>query len=515
MLRTRLHISNRLPYRRLGRALKQHEVGELQLAFSERACLVDGERAHACQSLDGFPALEQDASPRGVGNRAQQRGGRANHQRTGRGDHQQRHRAVKSVGEAPAYQRQPQRDRRCAANHRQRVPLLEPLQPALRARLLLLCLLHQLQNALQQRVGCRGAHFDLQHAAAVHRAREHHVAHAFVNGHALACNRRLVDMRFAVPHHPVSGDALAGAGHHAVADLQLFHGYGLGSCGRDSRGGIGLERHQRAHGVATARQGVVLQRVGQREQEQQRRAFGRLADTRRADRRRNHQEVHIEPPLLERLVAVQHAEVAAREVGDGVGEVCQRRLLAPTQQPTCDYHQQRQRGQNRLPERATAPARDRSLQRFDPSQDAVGRLGGRVFLLDGQRLAVEVGAVGDAVHLPAFAVLGDAGARGAHARFGIAQATIGHAHAQLAQERLDGLTRRLRAEAFRVVLHLHSVVAIAVAHAPQPPIRQRDLRHLVGARVGFGEALADIAHDAHHALSLPLRCAARQSGHSP
>ncbi len=262
MLRTRLHIGNRLPRLWLGRACHQHEVGERQFALGERACLVDSERADARQAFNRLAAFEQDAPPRGVGDCAQQRCGRANDQRAGRGDHQQRHGAVESVGETPADERQPQRDRRRAADYRQRVPLLEPLQPALRARFLLLRLLHQLQDALQQRLGCGGAHFDLQRAVAVHCARKHGVADGLVDGHALARNRRLVNMRLAHYDHAVGRDALTGAGQHAVADLHLFHRYGLGSCGGDSRGGVGLERHQGAHSVAAAGERVTLQRVG-------------------------------------------------------------------------------------------------------------------------------------------------------------------------------------------------------------------------------------------------------------
>jgi hypothetical protein len=89
----------------------------------------------------------------------------------------------------------------------------------LRARFLLLRLLYQLHNALQQGVGRGSAYLNLQRAVAVHCAREHGVAYAFVNGHALACDGRLINMRFAVQHDAIGRDALARAGQHAVADL--------------------------------------------------------------------------------------------------------------------------------------------------------------------------------------------------------------------------------------------------------------------------------------------------------
>ena len=59
----------------------------------------------------------------------------------------------------------------------------------------------------------------------------------------------------------------------------------------------GLRRREiaeRLDGVSRPAQRVVLERVGEREEEQQERAFDPLAQHRRADRREQHQQVDVE-----------------------------------------------------------------------------------------------------------------------------------------------------------------------------------------------------------------------------
>ena len=72
-----------------------------------------------------------------------------------------------------------------------------------------------------------------------------------------------------------------------------------------------IELEQAADRLTAAPDGVILQHIAQREQEQQQRAFAPLIDDCRTERRQHHQQINVEPALAQIAERLLKSECAA------------------------------------------------------------------------------------------------------------------------------------------------------------------------------------------------------------
>ena len=80
------------------------------------------------------------------------------------------------------------------------------------------CVLNQLDDAREVRVGPHARGAKRKRAGAIDRGSAHRVAHALLHRNGLAGQRGLVNRRRALYHHAVHRNGLAGAHHDDVAD---------------------------------------------------------------------------------------------------------------------------------------------------------------------------------------------------------------------------------------------------------------------------------------------------------
>jgi hypothetical protein len=174
------------------------DIGDLGLAFGQRAGLVEGNRVDGAQSLQHRAALQQQAAP-GTG---RQRGGdgsrRRDHQRAGAADQQDRQALVDpfvpvAAQQAAAAAWPPARNR----HDTRRVIARETVDEALGRRLGFLRLLDQPHDAGNGVVGGGRRHPHLAHAASPLIVPAKTFRDALAHRRALAGHRRLVDGAFA------------------------------------------------------------------------------------------------------------------------------------------------------------------------------------------------------------------------------------------------------------------------------------------------------------------------------
>jgi hypothetical protein len=216
-------------------------------------------------------------------------------------DDEQRERAVQPRVEVAAERDRDDDERRGAGDDQRGVDAREAIDEPLGGRAAALRLLDQLGHPRERRRGGLARDPDLEGAGDVERAGEHLVAGELVDRDGLAGDRRLVDARRAADHDAVEREPLARAhaealpgGHRAHVDQAL--GAVVADDPRLRRG----ELHQRAHGSAAAVEGQGLQRGADGEEHEHPRALGVLADGHRAQRRKRHEDVHVERSASQR-----------------------------------------------------------------------------------------------------------------------------------------------------------------------------------------------------------------------
>jgi len=298
-------------------AVEDVNVGHGGLSGGQRAGFVERHRLDLGHLLQVDPALEDHAAPRPRRDRRQERRRHRDHQGARRRHHQQHHRPVEAVIERPT-QRQPrdQHHQQRRADHAQGVILLEVVQKALGGGLAALGLFHHFDDARQRRILGELGDAHIQRALLVERPGEYLVADLLLDRHRLAGDRRLVDARPARDDLAIHRDTLAGPDQHDLADGELAHRDGLDRLAALDMGLFGVQREQRLDRAAAAPDGVVLQHVAQREQEQQDRAVAPFAHGGGAQRRQDHQEVDVELALFEAFQAGAHAKIAAGRIRD-------------------------------------------------------------------------------------------------------------------------------------------------------------------------------------------------------
>jgi hypothetical protein len=316
----------------------------------ERAGLVEGDGVDARRGLDVFAALEQDALPAPGRDRREDRRWRRDDDRTRRGGDHERHRPVERPRElAPEGDRN--RDGRDGEReHAEDVRLFETVDEALRRRFLALGLFDHVDEAGDRRLVGPPRDLDFEAPALVYRAAEHLVAGFLRHGDGLAGQGGLVDRPLAGRDDAVERDSVAGADDEHVADGDVVDGDG------DFLAVAQDLRFVRAHldegldGPSRATDGVVLERVRQREQEQEHRALERGPDGERAECGDDHQQVDVDRAVAERLDGPLEPVPTAERVRDAVaGPPEEFRSVEPPRRQAGHHAHQRQADERALP----------------------------------------------------------------------------------------------------------------------------------------------------------------------
>ena len=319
-----------------GRLIHHPHVGHLRLPRGQRAGFVEGHHLDLGRLLHVGPTLEQHAAPRPIGNGRKDRGRGADDNGARGGSHHQGHGPVKGGAERLAQQHGRDEEGQGGHNdHAQGVILLGLVDEALGLGLLALRLLHHLDQLGNGGVFGQLGHAHFQRAGLVDGSGQHGLAHALGHGDGLTGDGRLVHAGTALDNHPVQGNALPRPDHHPIPYAHPVQGQRHHPVTAAHLGLLRPEGHQRPNGVAGAVQGIVLQHVRQREEEQQHRPFKGRAHNGRAHRRQDHQQVYVDGELAQRFQPGAQAIGAAGHVGHGIEDVPQRRrALVVGNQPT-------------------------------------------------------------------------------------------------------------------------------------------------------------------------------------
>ncbi|EDK84595.1 conserved hypothetical protein [Burkholderia mallei 2002721280] len=170
----------------------------------------------------------------------------------------------------------------------------------------------------ERRVARDRRHPIFERAGFVDRARVHRVALGFLDGQALARDRRLVDGRAAGNDLAVEADALAGLHAHDRTERDLRGVDRLPrAVGLPERHGVGREAHQALDRVARTVERARLDQFGDGEEHHHHRGLGPLANRHRARHRDAHQRVDVQVAVRERDPALAiRAEAAGRDRGE-------------------------------------------------------------------------------------------------------------------------------------------------------------------------------------------------------
>ncbi len=322
------------------------QVGDDGPALGQRARLVEGHDVDRGRFLEVNAALEEHAAPRRRRDGRKDRRRRADDQRAGRGHDHDGHRAVKHrLERVPQQQPRHENQQRGEDDHAQRVPALGVLQEPLRLRLLPLRFFHHGDEFGQRRFGRDPGHAHLEAALLVQRAGEERVAKLLLHRQRLARDRCLVHAALALHHDAIHRNALTRPHQHAVVDGQLVDLHHHRPRAAFAERSLGPELHQRGNGRAAFLDRHFLQRVREREKEEQHRALERVVDVGRAERREDHQQIDVHLAAKHRAHAVDRAMPTAREVGREVKPRLQRDRQADRRTPPTEQHEH-QRGHN-------------------------------------------------------------------------------------------------------------------------------------------------------------------------
>ena len=194
-------------------------------------------------------------------------------------------------------------------------PLHEPLGPAL----LLLGLDDEVHDLGQRVVLVRSGRLDRQDARAVQRAGEHLLPDCLLDRDRLAGHRRLIERRRALGDGAVGGQALAGADQEPVTDGQVLGRHLDLLAVSQQRHRLGGQVHQRPNGAFGAGLGELLQRLGDRVEEDEHRRFAPLAQGAGGEGTDGHQQLDADLPLPDELLErLQGEEPCARHRGGDI-----------------------------------------------------------------------------------------------------------------------------------------------------------------------------------------------------
>ncbi|GJE32607.1 hypothetical protein LDDCCGHA_2795 [Methylobacterium oxalidis] len=247
---------------------RRHEVGEARAPLGERAGLVEGDRAHAAQSLQRGPVAEQHAALGRAAGADHDRGRRREAHRAGAGDDEDRDGVDEGVAERRlGAERQPgQEGRGGDRHHGGHEAAGDAVDERLDRELGPLGRLHHPHDLGERRIGADALHAQVEPAGAVQRAADRRRARRLADRRGLARDHALVDE--ARPRHDraVRRDALARADPHDVADPEGVEGdLGLGTVAQDA-GGLRREAEEAGDGLPRAALGARLQEAAEQDQ---------------------------------------------------------------------------------------------------------------------------------------------------------------------------------------------------------------------------------------------------------
>ena len=231
-----------------GGARSRDDVGDLRLAFGQRAGLVESNHLHGMGAFQRRRVADQDPAPcRNAGAHHDGRR-RGKTERAGACDHQDRHRVQHRLRRI-AGRKQPRKECRQRDDQNDRHEHgADPIGQPLDRRLGRLRALHQPHDARQHGFSADGGGFYDQAAVRIDRARGHLPARPGINGKAFAGQHGGVDRGVPLDDGAVHRNTLAGTHDHRVPDPHLGDGHvHLLPVAQQARG-VGAEFHQRADG---------------------------------------------------------------------------------------------------------------------------------------------------------------------------------------------------------------------------------------------------------------------------
>jgi hypothetical protein len=363
MLRMALHGRGDRQQIVLPHARRWNDVRHLRLAQRERAGLVERDCSQRAQVLEVRSALDQHSVTRRLRDSRAYGGGSAERQRAGRGCDEQRHAPIEAHPPVPEPEQRRQDNQQQVGNqHRRHEDSLEALGETLRRRLLRLRLFQQLDDTIQGPITRGPGRDDLQRSIAVDGACEDLVSRPLLHRHRLTRDRSLVDGRLSRLDVAVHRDPLRGSDDNEFSRGDLLHRHldrlitSYDAChGR-------RQIRQRSDGAPRTAKRVVLQRVGERKEEKEKRAFGPLAENRRADGGEKHEQIDVQ------------ADSSAAQAADPVTH-----QIEAAEGIRCDVERDRRRVRKARPPRS-GPGRDEQRTGDQtPDEFPVPRIPSRVF----------------------------------------------------------------------------------------------------------------------------------------
>ena len=317
--RKRLSRSRELQKRLLGNAFRRPDRGDGERAGCDRAGLVEHDRIGFRQRLEILAALNEHADLRFCADTREEAERHGNHERAGAGGDEHRQRAVQPDRKrAEAQKRRQYRHEDREHKDDRRVNARKAGDELLRVALARRGFLDHAQNAARGRIFKRARDAEHEPCAAVHAAGKHAVARRDLHRHALAGQRRVVDVGAALGDHAVERDALIRVdSDHFVHRNRGRRNDLLGAAAEHARG-IGPHLRQRSDAAAGAAFGDLLRTLAEVEQDRDGRRLAELAEAERHDDRDRHQHVLGEIQLDEVLHAVDKNAVARKHGGEAV-----------------------------------------------------------------------------------------------------------------------------------------------------------------------------------------------------
>ena len=298
-----------------------------QFARRERARLVHRHHRDLRQILHGRTATKKNTALRTPRDRGENGGRNRQHQRARRRHDQQRHRLVEgalrrrgglerlAAKSEPPHEKHQRGQREDAVG----VSRAELVREPLRRRFQMLRLANQMNDLLQRALARLAQHRRLDRAPQVHRTRQHRVADFLFDGRRFPSEVRFITRRRAFHDLGIDGKLFTGFDEQSHSGLQVVDWFAmLVPLGIQHDRLLWRVLEQRTNLPARPAHRVMLQRAGDREEEEQHRTLAPRTDARAANRDGEHQEMNVQRALLEQLPNLMHGEPRTRDIGEDV-----------------------------------------------------------------------------------------------------------------------------------------------------------------------------------------------------
>ena len=196
--------------------------------------------------------------------------------------------------------------------------MLRLLEKPLRAGLLGLRLLDELNHARERGILRALADGKFQAAALIERAGKNRIADGLGDRHRLASETGFIDMARALHHGSIHRHMLARPQHHYIADIQFLDANHLRAAIALHQRLVRPQLQQRVDGPLRALQRVALQDIRKRKKKQQQRALEGLPDNPSTDRSQNHQHIDIKHAAPQRGDRRAHPLLTAENISSRI-----------------------------------------------------------------------------------------------------------------------------------------------------------------------------------------------------